>query len=113
MINSDVLEDVALLNGGYAQRFGGHTGAELDFRLREGSRERRVVRLDVSGTGASAIVEGPFGRERKGSWLLAGRQSYLDLIVHHLTSRSVSFGFSDAQAKLVYGASWLVSAWAR
>ena len=102
MINSDVLEDVALLNGGYAQRFGGHTGAELDFRLREGSRERRVVRLDVSGTGASAIVEGPFGRERKGSWLLAGRQSYLDLIVHHLTSRSVSFGFSDAQAKLVY-----------
>jgi carboxypeptidase family protein/TonB-dependent receptor-like protein len=102
MINSDVLEDVALLNGGYAQRYGGHTGAELDFRLREGSRERRALRLDISGTGASAIVEGPLGRERKGSWLVAGRQSYLDLIVHHLTSRSVSFGFSDAQARLVY-----------
>ncbi len=102
MINTNVLEDVALLNGGYAQRFGGHTGSELDFRLREGSRERRFVRLDVSGTGASAIVEGPFGRERKGSWLIAGRQSYLDLIVHHLTDRSVSFGFSDAQARLVY-----------
>ena len=36
MINSDVLEDVTLLNGGYAQRFGGHTGAEVDFRTARG-----------------------------------------------------------------------------
>ena len=42
MINSDVLEDVTLSNGGYAQRYGGHTGAEVDFRLREGSRDRRI-----------------------------------------------------------------------
>ena len=32
MINSDVLEDVTLMNGGYPQRFEGHTGAEVDFR---------------------------------------------------------------------------------
>ena len=101
MINSDVLEDVTLLNGGYPQYFTGHTGAEVDFRLREGSRERRIFRVAVSGTAASAVAEGPLGA-RRGSWLISARQSYLDAIVHRLTDRAVSFGFSDAQAKLTY-----------
>ena len=42
MINSDVLEDVTLSNGGYPQRSGNRTGAELGFLVREGSRERNV-----------------------------------------------------------------------
>jgi hypothetical protein len=102
MINSDVLEDVTLLNGGYPQYFGGHTGAEVDFRLREGSRDRRIAHLAVSGTNAAGVVEGPIGRARRGSWLLSARQSYLDLIVHRLTDRAVSFGFADAQGRLTY-----------
>jgi hypothetical protein len=105
MINSDVLEDVTLLNGGYPQRFGGHTGAEVDFRLRDGSRDRRVFHAAVSGTNASAVAEGPIGRSRRGSWLISGRQSYLDLLVNRLTYRAVSFGFADAQAKLAYDVS--------
>ena len=101
MINSDVLEDVTLLNGGYPQYFTGHTGAEVDFRLREGSRDRRIFRVAVSGTAASAVAEGPLGA-RRGSWLISARQSYLDAIVHRLTDRAVSFNFGDAQLKLAY-----------
>lgn len=101
-INSDVLEDVTLLNGSYAQRYAGHTGAEIDFRLREGSRERRLFHVAVSGTNASAVAEGPIGRRQRGSWLISARQSYLDLILHRLTDRAVSFGFADAQARLTY-----------
>ena len=102
MINSDVLEDVTLLNGGYPQYFPGHTGAEVDFRIRDGARDRRIVRAAVSGTAASAVGEGPIGASGRGSWLVAARQSYLDLIVHRLTDRAVSFGFADAQAKLTF-----------
>ena len=102
MINSDVLEDVTLMNGGYPQYFTGHTGAEIDFRLREGSRERPIIRLAVSGTSASGVAEGPIGRRQRGSWLFSARQSYLDAIVHRLTDRAVSFGFTDAQTKLTY-----------
>jgi hypothetical protein len=102
MINSDVLEDVTLLNGGYPQRHTGHTGAEIDFRLRDGSRDRRIFRVAVSGTSASAVAEGPLGGSRRGSWLVSGRQSYLDFIVHRIADTAASFGFSDAQAKLAY-----------
>jgi hypothetical protein len=102
MINSDVLDDVTLLNGSYPQRYAGHTGAEVDFRLREGSRERPLFRVAVSGTNASTVAEGPIGRHQRGSWLVSARLSYLDLILHRLTYRAVSFGFADAQARLAY-----------
>ena len=102
MINSDVLEDVTLQNGGYQQRFAGHTGAEVDFRTREGARERPVFRVSVSGTSASGVAEGPIGGAHRGSWLVSARQSYIDHLVRHLTSHSVSFGFSDVQSRLGY-----------
>lgn len=102
MINSDVLDEVTLFNGGYPQYFTGHTGAEVDFRLREGSRARPIVRVAVSGTSASAVAEGPVGRSQRGSWLISGRQSYIDAVVHRLTDSAASFGFGDAQAKLAY-----------
>jgi hypothetical protein len=100
MINSDVLESVSLSNGGYPQRSGNRTGAELGFVVREGSRERTLVRASVSGTSASMTVEGPLGGARRGSWLISGRKSYLDLIVRKLREEGLSFGFADAQAKV-------------
>ena len=102
MINGDVLEEVALMNGSYPQRSGNRTGAELAFTLREGSRDRTMVRAAVSGTNASAVVEGPLGGSRKGSWLLSGRKSYLDLLIDRLSDEGLSFGFADMQAKLRY-----------
>jgi hypothetical protein len=102
MINSDVLETVTLSNGGYAQKSGNRTGAELGFLIREGARERNVFRASVSGTSASLTAEGPLGQARRGSWLVSGRKSYLDLIVRKLREEGLSFGFGDAQAKLRY-----------
>jgi hypothetical protein len=104
MINSDILEDVTLLNGGYAQRYGNRTGAELDFRLREGSRERRQARVAVSGTSASVVGEGPLGSAKRGSWLITARQSYLQLLVERLydEGEGFNFGFVDTQAKVVF-----------
>ena len=104
MINSDILEDVTLLNGGYAQRYGDRTGAELDFRLREGSRERRQARVAVSGTSASIVGEGPIGDAKRGSWLVTARQSYLQLLVARIypDGEGFNFGFSDTQAKIVF-----------
>ncbi|MEO8520909.1 MAG: carboxypeptidase regulatory-like domain-containing protein [Acidobacteriota bacterium] len=102
MINSDILDEVTLLSGGYAQRDGNRTGAEVNFRLREGSRQRFQARAAVSGTSASAVLEGPLGRDRRGSWLVSARQSYLDLLLHRLSQEGLDFAFADAQAKLAY-----------
>ncbi len=106
MINSDILDDVTLFSGGYPQHYGNRTGAEVHFRLREGSRQRPQARAAVSGTNASVVAEGPLGRERRGSWLVSARQSYLDYLLHRLSaSRGLDFAFADAQAKLAWDAS--------
>ena len=102
MINSDILEDVTLLNGGYAQRYGNRTGAEVDFRLRDGSRDRSQARVAVSATNAAIVGEGPLGRRRRGSWLASARKSYLDLVVKKLREEGIAFAFTDAQAKFAY-----------
>ena len=101
MINSDILQDVALLSGGYPQRFGNRTGAEIDFRLREGSRDRTHGLVAISGTNASTVFEGPLGKSRRGSWLVSARQSYIDLIIKEIDP-TLGFGFSDTQGKLAF-----------
>ena len=103
MVNGDVLEEISLLNGAYPQRLGNRLGAEIDFRMREGSRERVQSHLAISAIDASAVVEGPLGAANKGSWLLSARKSYLNLIVERLyPEQNLSFGFADAQTKFSY-----------
>jgi TonB dependent receptor/Carboxypeptidase regulatory-like domain/TonB-dependent Receptor Plug Domain len=102
MINSDILQEIALVNGGYQQRSGNRTGASVEFGVRPGGRERPMIRAAVSGTSASVVAEGALGRARRGAWLVSARQSYLDLLIERLVDDQVQFGFSDAQAKFVY-----------
>ena len=105
MINSDVLSEVVLSNGAYVQRTGNRTGPELAFTIRDGTRERPLFRASVSGTSASLTAEGPLGSGRRGSWLVSGRKSYLDLVIDRLREEGLSFGFADGQAKFRYDAS--------
>ena len=104
MVNGDILDGITLLNGSYPQRYGNRLGAELDFQMREGSRDRTQTRIGVSGTDASIVVEGPLGAAKKGSWLFSGRKSYLELLLKQITDDDddLGFGFVDAQSKIVY-----------
>ena len=84
MLNSDILEGASVLFGSYPQRYGNRTGSQVDFRMREGSRARQQYRVAVSAIAASAVAEGPLGRARRGSWLVTGRKSYIDWLIHRI-----------------------------
>jgi hypothetical protein len=103
MINADVLADATLNAGTYPQRYGNRLGAELDFRMREGSRERVQSHVSVSATDAAVVAEGPIGELKNGSWLASVRKSYLDFVIEKLyPDQQLGFSFADAQGKLVY-----------
>lgn len=103
MVNGNVLESVTLRSGSYAQRYGNRTGAEVEFQLRDGSRERPRAQVSVSAVDASAVAEGPLGRGRRGSWLVSARKSYLDLVLKRLyEDQTVNFGFFDVQSRLAW-----------
>lgn len=106
MLNADVLSNVTLLYGSYPQRYGDRLGAEVDFVMREGARDRPHARFTVSGTDASMVLEGPLGRARRASWLFSLRKSYLDFLLERITDEeNFGFSFADAQAKVVMDSS--------
>jgi hypothetical protein len=103
MINTDVISRASLLAGPHALRHGDWIGATMAFDLREGSRDRATMRVAVSGTSASTVLEGPIGSTKRGSWLVSLRKSYIDWLIRKLAPDIDStVGFADLQSKAVY-----------
>jgi hypothetical protein len=103
MINTDVLDSAALLAGAEPQRDGNWLGGTLKFTVREGSRDRRQLRVAASDTGASFVAEGPLGKSHKGSWLFSMRRSYADWLIRKIDPTFGStLGFYDTQSKFAY-----------
>src|SRR5262245_42276182 len=102
MINGLVMDRATLATGAYPRRSGDWLGPELDLTMREGSRARARYSAAAGGTSATLLGEGPIG-DRRGSWLAAVRQGYREWpTALQAESSGKPFGFSDAQAKLVY-----------
>ena len=102
MVNGDVLNEIGLAAGSYPQRYGDHTGAELNFLMREGSRDRLRGQFRPSITDTSLVLEGPLGSSKSGSWLFSARKSYLGAVIKRIDPENTfAFGFHDAQLKLV------------
>ncbi len=103
LINSDILESASLLSGPHPQRLNSHLGSQLDFTTRDGSRERLTVRAMLSASAATTVWEGPLGSNKKASWLVAARRSYIDWLLKQSDSTTTTaFGFTDAQAKFTF-----------
>ena len=103
MVNTDVIGRALLTSGPRAARHGDWLGATLEFDLRDGSRDRTMVRAAVSGTSASFVLEGPTDRARRGSWLVSMRKSYLDWLVRKVEPDFDStISFWDGHAKASY-----------
>jgi outer membrane receptor protein involved in Fe transport len=78
LINVDLVQDVALSTGGFGPKYGDRLSSVTNLTLRDGNREALSGEVNLSTTGFSLIGEGPLGS--RGSFFVAVRRSYLDLI---------------------------------
>jgi hypothetical protein len=102
MINVDLIKDVNFYTGGFNAVYGDRLSSVMDLRFREGDRDQFHAQLDLGLGGFGGVAEGPFSNQ-KGSWLIAARRSYLDLIVDAIGQTTSSVPqYSDIQAKMVY-----------
>lgn len=103
MINTDILDSVSLMAGAQPQRDGNWLGGTLKFTVREGSRDRTQLRIAASDTGAAAVIEGPLGRGRRGSWLYSVRKSYAAWLIRKIDpTYGSTLGFYDMQSKFAF-----------
>ena len=100
MLNMDFIESLEISTGGFDASYGNRLSSILDIRYREGSRERFDGQLNLSVIGVGAQFEGPLGGG-KGSWMLSGNISYLDLMAK-LTGSGNAGDFFDVQGKATY-----------
>ena len=104
MFGSTILESATLSAGAYPRRYGDTLGAQLELRLRDGSREAKRFAGSLGGTSATVVGEGPLGANGRGSWIASARNSYRTWPARPRTPNDVGFAFTDAYAKLVLDA---------
>jgi outer membrane receptor for ferrienterochelin and colicin len=102
MLNVDLIKDVNFYTGGFSAEYGDRMSSVMALEFREGDRDRFRGQLDLGLAGFGGVAEGP-ALDGKGSWLLAARRSYLDLIVGAIgETNSAVPQYSDVQFKAVY-----------
>lgn len=100
MINNEFVRQADFYAGAFPARYGDKASSVLDISLREGNRRRRTGHAALGMSGAGLTVEGPLAGG-KGSYMLSGRKSFLDLIISSTGMTSVPH-YYNLQAKAVY-----------
>jgi len=102
MLNVDLIKDVNFYTGGFNAYYGDRLSSVMELQFREGDRDRFNGQIDLGLGGFGGVAEGPMFNQ-KGSWLVAARRSYLDLIVGAIGETNSSVPqYSDIQFKMVY-----------
>ena len=81
VLNTDVMERVEFLPGGYTAEYGDALAGVLKVRRRVGNPFEMRGSASLSILTANGTFEGPIGNDGKGSFLLAGRRSYVDQVL--------------------------------
>ncbi|MGA2131496.1 MAG: TonB-dependent receptor [Bryobacteraceae bacterium] len=101
--NGDMVDEMTLYEGAYPARYGDSSAAVLDVETRDGSRDETLLRASASTSNASFMAEGPLGKKKRGSWLVAVRKSYLQyLLARTFPNATLDFGLEDVQGRLSY-----------
>ncbi len=99
--NPDAIKEANLYKGAYPAAYGRTLGAVLDVSNREGNRKRTSGRGGVSLISGRLLTEGPVGQ---GSWMLAGRRTYLEPVLSAIRSSGVdiplNYYFYDLNGKV-------------
>ena len=105
--NPDAIKDMKLYKGAIPSYYGGRLSSVLDIRMKEGNSKQFAGSGGIGTIMSRLAIEAPLGD--RGSFMLSGRRSYLDVIAKaylSLTSnkegRNDKFYFYDLNAKTNY-----------
>ncbi|MBM3738753.1 MAG: TonB-dependent receptor [Acidobacteria bacterium] len=101
LIDPALIQDVTFLTGGYPAPYINRTSGVLQITQREGSREGFESRVSLGSPGLGGIVEGPLGKERKGSWVFSAKRSFLDAVTNDIGIGGVPVNY-NFNAKALY-----------
>ena len=106
VFNSDAVKSVNLIKGGMPANYGGRMSSVLEVNMNEGNNKRFKVKGGIGAISSRLTVEGPLKKD-KGSFIVSGRRTYLDLIMKAAIPddspfAGTSYYFYDLNLKMNY-----------
>jgi len=104
VFNPDAVKSVKLIKGGIPSQYGGRLSSILDVRMKDGNKKKLSGQGGVGLLFSRFTLEAPIVKD-KGSFVIAGRRSYADVIAKPFLSESLKdakFYFYDLTAKANY-----------
>lgn len=104
--NPDAVHDIQLYKGPIPAKYGGRLSSVLDIRMKEGNKKKFELNGGIGTLMTRLAVEAPISE--RGSFILAGRRSYLDVLANAYRSiaedeeDSGKLYFYDLNAKANY-----------
>jgi hypothetical protein len=100
--NSDAIKDAVLYKGNQPANFGGRLSSVLDIKMNEGNNKRFNASGGLGLISSRLNLEGPIVKE-KGSFLITGRRTYVDMFLKATERfKDNKLFFYDLNAKLNY-----------
>jgi len=102
--NSDAINSMKLIKGGFPARYGSRLSSVLDIRMKEGNMKEQHGNFMIGMIASKYMIEGPIKKDTT-SYLISIRRLMYDLITKPLTyfsssGVSVGYTFYDFNAKL-------------
>ncbi|MFZ9028871.1 MAG: TonB-dependent receptor [Crocinitomicaceae bacterium] len=80
VFNADAVKSVNLIKGGMPANFGGRMSSVLEVNMNEGNNKGYHLKGGIGAISSRLTVEGPIKKDR-GSFIVSGRRTYIDVIM--------------------------------
>lgn len=106
VFNADALKNTTLIKGGMPAQYGGRLSSVVDVSMKEGNMKEYHAEGGIGLIASRLTLEGPIVKD-KGSFMLSGRRTYVDLLIKPFTNKESAFSgsgyfFYDANLKANY-----------
>ena len=104
IFNADAISNVELIKGGFPARYGGRLSSVIDITMKDGDNKKIHGTAGVGIIASRFTLEGPIVKE-KGSFIVSGRRTYIDVLAQPLIKKQTQGGsagiyFYDLNGKL-------------
>jgi hypothetical protein len=100
--NSDAIKEMTLYKGTAPASYGGRISSVMDIRMKDGNNQSFEVNGGLGLIASRLSIEGPIVKDR-GSFILAGRRTYVDMLLKLMSDpnlNSNTLNFYDLNAKV-------------
>ncbi|MBL7964948.1 MAG: TonB-dependent receptor [Flavobacteriales bacterium] len=106
VFNADAVKNIELIKGGIPANYGGRLSSVLDIHMKEGNNRKFHGEGGIGLISSRLTLEGPLVKE-KGSFMISGRRTYIDVLTRPFVSEGSQLSgsgyyFYDLNAKANY-----------